>query len=463
MTRQSKLFRWSVFYALILAVAPPVSAQWNEQVLYSFQGGTDGATPVGNIVYDKQGNLYGATLTGGSSSCSGPGGCGTVYELSPPAKNGEPWTETQLHVFKGRTLGDGSQPEGGLVMDATGNLYGTTGYDGSGNCTLLGSVVGCGTVYEMSPPSQPGRAWTETVLYNFQGGNDGYIPTGDLVFDKAGNLYGVTLFGGGKGTNCGDSLYPNCGTVFELSPPNTNGGAWTETVLYSFVGNGAWSVEGDGSQPNGGLVFDVTGDIYGTTAYGGSTAGVCQRRAGCGTAFELMPPRQKGDPWTENVLHRFQGQPSDGVYPNGNLILSNGVLYGTAGDGGAYEQGVSFSLQPPAGGSDVWVEDLIHVFTDGTDGAGPSSLVLSPDGTFYGTAGGSPSRGGVIFQMQPPIQNGQTWDFAVDYDFTGSPNGYDPMALSLVNGGHEMFGGTLFGGTGTCQGGGCGTVFGVKP
>src|ERR1700685_506712 len=127
----------------------------------------------------------------------------------------------------------------------------------------------------MSPPAQPGGAWTETVLYNFQGGNDGYTPTGDLVFDKTGNLYGVTLFGGGKGTNCGDSLYQNCGTVFELSPPQTKGGAWTEKVLYSFAGLEPESIAGDGSEPNGGLVLDEAGDIYGTTSNGGSNIPTC--------------------------------------------------------------------------------------------------------------------------------------------------------------------------------------------
>ncbi len=114
MTRQSKLLRWSIFYALIFAVAPPAFAQqWNEQVLYSFQGGTDGSTPVGAVVFDKQGYLYGATSFAASPSCAGVGGCGMVYRLSP-AKNGDPWTETILHVFQGLAFGDGGGPEGGL-------------------------------------------------------------------------------------------------------------------------------------------------------------------------------------------------------------------------------------------------------------------------------------------------------------------------------------------------------------
>ena len=131
---------------------------------------------------------------------------------------------------------DGATPEGGLVIENAGKLYGVTGYGGTGPCLLLGGPVGCGTVYELSPPAQTGDPWTETVLYSFQGGNDGFIAFGDLAFDKVGNLYGATLFGGGKGTTC-DSLYGGqCGTVFELSPPQVNDGHWTEKVLHSFAG-----------------------------------------------------------------------------------------------------------------------------------------------------------------------------------------------------------------------------------
>ena len=122
--------------------------------------------------------------TGASSSCRGPFQCGTVYQLQPPAKQGDPWTETVLWVFKGSDGNDGASPFSGLVWDQAGNLYGATGYDGSGNCMLFGSRVGCGVVYQLKPPQTKGGAWTETVLYNFQGGNDGQLPIGDLVFDS---------------------------------------------------------------------------------------------------------------------------------------------------------------------------------------------------------------------------------------------------------------------------------------
>lgn len=180
--------------AMISCLASAASAQWNEQVLYSFQNGTDGSTPTGSLVFDRAGNLYGATQDGGSSTCLSPGACGTVYELTPPTQTGGAWTETVLYVFKGYAYGDGATPEGGLVIDDAGNLYGVTGYGGTGPCLLLGGPVGCGTVYELSPPAQPGGPWTEAVLYSFQGGNDGFVAFGDLAFDNAGNLYGDLRF-----------------------------------------------------------------------------------------------------------------------------------------------------------------------------------------------------------------------------------------------------------------------------
>src|ERR1700680_2997005 len=154
-----------VFFALI----SPASAEWREKVLYSFQGGSDGSTPAGGVVFDKQGKLYGATTDGGAANCVSLFQCGTVFRLSPPAKQGDPWTETVLHVFKGGASGDGASPFGGLVIDGSGNLYGTTGYGGTGSCIVLGTNVGCGAVYELSPPVQKGGAWTEKLLYSFRG------------------------------------------------------------------------------------------------------------------------------------------------------------------------------------------------------------------------------------------------------------------------------------------------------
>jgi hypothetical protein len=248
-----------------LAISPPaLSASWKERVLYSFQGGlTDGSTPAGGVMFDKAGNLYGATTGGGPDSCAPiVNECGLVFELSPPAKSGDPWTETLIYQFKGKGFNDASAPAGGVLVDAGGNVYGTTAYGGSGDCVLLGTKAGCGTVFELSPPAQKGGAWTETILYSFKSGKDGYFPQGDLTFDAKGNLYGATLFGGGKGTTC-NPYYQYCGTVFELSPPKTKGSKWTERVLHSFAGGT------DGATPNGGLVLDGEGAVYGTTSSGG--------------------------------------------------------------------------------------------------------------------------------------------------------------------------------------------------
>ncbi len=469
MTRQSKLLRWSIFYALIFAVAPPAFAQWNEQVLYSFQGLPDGATPVGGMVFDKQGNLYGATSEGGSSACAGAGQCGTVFQLAPPAKQGDPWTETVLYVFKGRTYGDGGTPAGGLIIDASGNLYGTTAYNGTGTCTLLGSVVGCGTVYELSPPAQPSGAWTESVLYSFKDLTDGYFPQGDLVFDSAGNLYGATQFGGGKGTNC-NSLYGYCGTVFELSPPNSEGDSWTENVLHSFAGATEASATGDGAAPNGGLVLDSEGNIYGTTYYGGSVIGLCDGGVGgtgCGTVFELTPPSGMGGEWGETTLYRFRSNP-DGGNPDGGVVLDEmGNLYGTTVGGGDNGNGTIFELEHPPEGSKPWTEKLLYRFTGENDGAQPrAGVTLGPKGQIYGTASSKGAfRSGDVFTM---ISDSAIWEnvwaAAVLYSFTGHSNGFYPDAKLVFDRSGSLYSTTLYGGAGqNCGTDGCGTIFRATP
>ena len=216
-------------FVVILPLTSSAAASPKEKVLYSFQGGSDGSRPAGGVVFDKNGNLYSATTNGGSSSCRSPFQCGTVYQLTPPAKKGDPWTEVVLYVFKGPDNNDGASPFGGVTFDQAGSLYGTTGYGGTGPCILFGGQVGCGTVYQLTPPNVPGGAWKETALYNFQGDKDGQLPYGDLVFDNQGNLYGATLYGGGFGS-CNDPYDQHCGTIFELSPPKNEG----------------WEVDGEG-------------------------------------------------------------------------------------------------------------------------------------------------------------------------------------------------------------------------
>jgi len=442
---------------LVLAAASTASGEWKESVLYSFQGGSDGATPGGGVVFDKAGNLYGATSHGGSS-CPSPG-CGTVFQLAPPKQKGGSWTETVLYGFSGN---DGSWPAGGLIVDASGNLYGTTAYGGSGVCILLGGNVGCGVVYELSPPLQKGGQWSYSILYNFKGGSDGQYPTGDLVFDSKGNLYGATIYGGGYGT-CNAPYYLYCGTVFKLSPPQKKGEAWTEQVLHSFAGGT------DGAGPNGGLVLDRTGAIYGTTYFGGNEAGECSGGVGgtgCGTVFKLRPPTKKGGAWNEKILYRFKGL--DGANPAASVIFDkNGHLDGTTFFGGQNGSGAVFELAKPSGGSHTWVETVLYRFTDGNDGANPSAgLASDTRGNLYGTAyrGGSSSQYGDVFRLRPPTGKGKPWQFEVLYGFAnGISKGGQPAASVVLDSGGALYSTTQYGGTGqNCGSGACGTIFSLE-
>jgi uncharacterized repeat protein (TIGR03803 family) len=270
-----------------------------EKVLYTFQGGSDGQYPEGNLIADNSENLYGMTLEGGNyngSECE-TAGCGTVFEVKP---NGDKKT---LHAFQSGT--DGSFPEGGVITDAAGNLYGTT--FAGGGCSANSS--GCGTVFKVTSTG-------ESVLYAFQGNSDGMFPEGSLIADNAGNLYGTTSFGGTFGA----------GTVFELSPTGQ------ETLLYSFKGGS------DGENPEAGLVMDKKGNLYGTTFEAGADSCGKTGYVGCGTVFELSP---KGK---EKVLYAFKTR--HGGNPTAGLLLgAHDDLYGTTTDGGEDNYGVVFSLK----------------------------------------------------------------------------------------------------------------------
>jgi hypothetical protein len=447
-------------------VTPTASATWKEKVLYSFQGGSDGSTPAGGVVFDAAGNLYGANTWGGDRSCLGDG-CGTVFQVSPPVQKGGPWTETVIHAFHGiNGQGDGRNPLGSVIIDLKGNLYGTTSTGGTGPCLLLGTHVGCGAVYELSPPTQKGDQWTYAILYSFQGGNDGYFPAGDLVFDKQGNLYGATWYGGGKGDSCNAFYGGNCGTVFKLSPPKKKRGAWKEKVLYSFPGGVAGQPKGDGGQPNGGLVLDSKGALYGTTYYGGNEAGRCDGGSagvGCGTVFRIRPPSKKGGAWTEKVLLRFDIQ--DGGNPKGGVIMDGaGNLYSTTSGGPQSKYGLVFELQPPSRKSHAWTETVLYFFTDRNDGAYPAAgLTFDMNGNLYGTAIQGESGGGAVFQLRPPKKKGATWSLGIIHDFAGPPDGAIPTATLFIDKAGSLYSTTQIGGTGTCDPAGCGTVFKVQP
>ena len=433
-------------FMFILASVSIASAGWKEKVLYSFQGGIDGLTPAGGVVFDKDGNLYGVTNEGGST-CPSPG-CGTVFQLAPPAQKDGAWIETIVYGFNGT---EGSIPVGGAIIDGNGNLYGTTAYGGSGTCLLFGDNVGCGVVYELSPPMQKGGQWTYTVLYNFQGGKDGLFPWGDLAFDKLGNLYGATQFGGGKGTTCNQYYGGNCGTVFELSPPKQKGGAWAERILHSFAGGT------DGANPNGYLALDGSGAVYGLTFSGGSQSCHCY-----GTAFKLKPPTNRGT-WSEQLLHSFDRTTADGGNPMAGLVLdSKGNLYGTALNGGPGPGGIVFRLAPP-GKSGRWKETVLYGF-DGNKGAydPESSLIFDQAGNLYGTTNVSWNGAGDVFRLSPGGKGG-AWVYTQLYAFLGPPNGAEPAAGLVFDKHGNLYSTTTKGGSETCSFFGCGTVFEVSP
>ncbi len=281
---------------------------WTEAVLYQFAAGNDGWQPtLGNLTFDRANNIYGTTEDGGSGGCYGGFGCGVVFKLTP--SNGG-WTETVLYSFMGSS--DGAYPLSGLLLDQSGNIYGTTTSGGVGNCNAY--VGGCGTVFELTPSP---NGWAETVLYSFTGGTDGGIPEGGLTWGASGVLYGTTAAGG-----------TGNGTVFELMPSQ---GAWTLNTIYTFPGPGI-------SGPTASLALDAAGILYGTTLSGPPDYPPCS-----GSVFRLS---QSYGIWDYSLLHCFTGG-SDGGQPYSPVTLdTNGNLYGTTYAGGAYGDGVVWELTP---------------------------------------------------------------------------------------------------------------------
>jgi len=276
-----------------------VTQAGTEKVLYSFTGGSDGGYPVGGLLRDGAGNLYGTTDSGGDTTEWGSG-CGVVFKL---ARDG---TETVLHVFEDNGS-DGASPEAPLIMDANGNLYGTT---------EAGGTHGYGTVFEIS------SSGTEMILYSFANGSDGGQPLSGLMMDTSGNLYGVT-FGGGQS---GCFYYIGCGVVYKLAPDGT------ETTLYAFKSGS------DGGNPYGTLITDSRDDLFGATTDEGNSS--CDENYGCGTIFEVTPDDR------ETVLYLFKGL-SDGGNAGGLIwdpAVQKDTLYGGAYSAGAYGDGVAFSL-----------------------------------------------------------------------------------------------------------------------
>ena len=337
-----------------------------ETVLYSFQAGLDGAGPAADLLRDQRGNLYSTTHGGGDvNGCFEQGvpwsGCGVVFRVDPNTH-----TEKTLYSFTGST--DGGGPSSGLVPDDAGNLYGTTVFGGDFACSFYG-LPGCGVVYKLDP------AGKETVLHAFTGGADGLAPYGDLLLDQKGDLFGAADNGGDTSSQfCGGTVLSltglaGCGTVYQI------GRDGRFTVQHTFHGTDG------GPYPDGWLVSDHEGNLYGMTGNGGNLSG-CSG-LGCGTVFKLD---QSGK---ETVLYSFTGA-ADGAVPLASVIRdSAGNLYGTTYNGGDLTDSPCASL----GGCGVVFkldragnETVLHTFTGGTDGANPSAnLILDEDGNLYGT------------------------------------------------------------------------------
>ena len=345
-----------------------------ESLLYSFAGGTDGSHPYGALIVDGTGALYGTTVSGGTTLCFGHNGCGIVFKLTPSGSN---YAETVLYRFVGG--GDGQSPSSALLPDASGSLYGTTSQGGSSACS-----AGCGTVYKLTPGGSgytesilyafqngsdgayPGTnasliadasgalygtttqggasakgvvfkltptksVYSESVLYAFSGGSDGWIPEAGLLADKTGALFGTTAYGGNTGCSG-----VGCGTVFELIP---SGPSYTKRTLHIFADGK------DGSYPNTGLIANSVGELYGTTETGGSTA----PGAG-GTVYAL---KRSGSTYVESVVFTFAKYLTEGSHPEGGVIADKaGDLYGTTLTGGISDPGCAstcgtvFRLKP---------------------------------------------------------------------------------------------------------------------
>jgi uncharacterized repeat protein (TIGR03803 family) len=389
---------------LVISVSLVAVAQaQTETVLHNFGSSGDGSDPQGSLISDAAGNLYGTTNQGGASQA------GTVFKLSPGTGG---WTETLLYNFTGGN--DGRQPSGGLLFDTNGNFYGATSQGGLHNL---------GVIYKLAPVSN--SSWKQTVVFNFSAAEGGVPPYAwypfSLNMDGAGNLYGVTLYG---------IKHPQGGTVFKLSHATTGG--WTHSVIYEFTGGM------DGQFPSlQNLTFGADGKLYGTTRGGGTY--------GSGVVFRLTPT--SSGPWTQTILHTFTGG-IDGGGPNGGLIFDNtGNLYGTTSSGGSSKCypgcGVVFKLTPTRSGP--WIERDLYVFQNGEEPYG--GLIFGPAGSLYGTTYlGGASGSGTVFKLSPTTSG--PWTETVLHSFAGFPaDGEWPHGTLLQDSSGNLFGTAFFGGT----------------
>jgi uncharacterized repeat protein (TIGR03803 family) len=404
-----KLVYVAVSFLALLCLATQSAEGQIESVLHSFTGSpSDGGNPYAGLIMDSSGNFYGTTNGGGAHSF------GTVFEL---VNSSGSYSEKVLYSFAGPS-GDGQNPFAGLVMDSSGNLYGTT---------TSGGVNYGGTVFELANSS---GTYSEKVLYSFGSYGDGSQPYGGLIIDGSGNIYGTT-WGGGTGGY-------RYGTVFELI---NSAGTYSEKVLYSFTNSG-----GDGANPYASLILDSSGNLYGTTSQGGSSNN-------SGTVFELV--NTSGN-YSEQVLYSFTNSGGDGSYPIAGLVMdSSGNLYGTAQNGGVGNWGTVFELVNSSG---TYNEKVLYGFLPSNgDGQSPGfgTLIMDSSGNIFGTtsSGGAASNWGTVFEL---VNSSGAYSEKVLYSFGSgcSSNGIAPFGGLVMDSSGNLYGTTASGGTSNA-----GTVF----
>jgi hypothetical protein len=413
---------------LLVAIHSTAARAQTYTVLHAFSG-SDGANPWAGLSMDRAGNLYGTAVYGGtrSQSCAEFFGCGSVFRLQH--KNSG-WIFSTLYQFSGP---DGGNPQARAIIGADGTLYSTTSNNGSGDR---------GNVFRLQPPSRFCNAvscpWMETVLFSFSTSTGAY-PVGNLTFDAAGNLYGTTQSGGLTEYCSGGG----CGVVYQLTK---SGGVWTENILHAFTDGS------DGSAPSSGVIFDHSGNLYGTVPQSSDPA------AAYGLVYELSP---SGPGWTLNALYNFQAG-EDGAYPYAGLIFdAAGNLYGATRNEGSGRGGTVFQLSPSEGS---WSLTTLYGFSQGSGYWGPySTLVMDAAGNLYGTTYSDGAYGwGSVFKLTSSIGG---WTYSDLYDFTGQEDGKWPVGTLVLDANGNVYGTTYGGGNiFGCSGDfGCGVVFEITP
>jgi uncharacterized repeat protein (TIGR03803 family) len=379
----------------IIALSLVTATATTTDVIFSFAE-DNGEYADTDLETDSAGNIYGSTVLGGDH------GSGTVFQLS---STGTGWEQTVLYSFTGGA--DGGEPYKGVTIDRHGNLYGTAVTGGSGGCE-----GGCGVVYKLT---QSNGTWNQTVIYAFNGGDDGSGPGARVTVDRSGNVYGMTPTGGIYGA----------GTIYKLQP---NAGSYTFQVIHTFTGGN------DGASGSAGRMLLDHGRLYGAVTAGGMF--------GSGVVFELTPTTV-GE-WDFRTLYSFHGQP-DGSFPYGALLrASSGKIYGTTYYGGRNGLGAVYELSPRSVGE--WNERIIYSFQTGSDGNSPiSNLVSDAAGNFYGTTSEGGLGSGTIFKLAPA--GGGRWTESVVHSFAGPPDGgfsYNGMVVDPFG---NFYGATVHGGT----------------